>query len=235
MSQELSPYEQGKIILVDKPLTWTSFDVVKFVRNIIKAKVGHAGTLDPLATGLLILCTGKFTKKIDTIQGMEKEYTGTIALGATRPSYDKETEIDERFDVANIKDEDIISAAAAMCGPLEQIPPKFSAKKINGVPMYQLAREGKDKHIELKSSAVHVYSFTVNNIRKAEDLLYLDFEIKCNKGTYIRSIARDMGLALNSGGYLDSLRRTKIGEYKVEDAHTLEKIKAGSLSIRLPI
>lgn len=204
---------EGQVLLVDKPLQWTSFDVVKKIRNMVRIKkVGHAGTLDPLATGLLIVCTGKFTKKIQGIQDADKEYTGSLTLGATRPSFDKETEIDATFDFSHLTEQDIVDTAKSFEGSLVQTPPIFSAVKVNGKRAYEHARKG--EKVEIKSRTVEVMEFEVTKI----ELPVVHFRIACTKGTYIRSIASDFGKRLDNGAYLSSLRRTKIGEYEVEDA-----------------
>jgi tRNA pseudouridine55 synthase len=215
----LDTYKEGKVLLIDKPLNWTSFQVVNKVRWLIKQqfsikkiKVGHAGTLDPLATGLLILCTGKFTKKIETYQAQVKEYTGTITLGATTPSYDLESEIDQKFDISEISEEDILKNTQQFLGEIQQQPPIFSALKKNGKRLYEYAREG--SKIEIPSRAVTIKEFEITKI----ELPCIEFRIVCGKGTYIRSLAHDFGRSLNNGAYLSSLRRTKIGEFRVEDA-----------------
>ena len=207
------------VLLIDKPLNWTSFQVVNKIRwlikqqfNIKKIKVGHAGTLDPLATGLLILCTGKFTKKIETYQAQVKEYTGTITLGATTPSYDLESEIDQKFDISEISQEDILKNTQQFLGEIQQQPPIFSALKKNGKRLYEYAREG--SKIEIPSRAITIKEFEITKI----ELPCVEFRIVCGKGTYIRSLAHDFGKSLNNGAHLSSLRRTKIGEYRVEDA-----------------
>lgn len=223
-TQQDNPFVQGQIITIDKPLEWTSFDVVNKLKwklkktlNLKKIKVGHAGTLDPLATGLLIICTGKFTKRIPELQGLEKEYTGTITVGATTPSFDLETEIDETYPLEHISEEMIQKTAAEMVGEQEQIPPMFSAKKLNGTRAYTLARQGKT--VELKKNTITISEFEVTKIEMPK----VYFRIVCSKGTYIRSIARDFGEALQSGGYLSSLRRTRIGSYRVEEAEDVAK------------
>jgi tRNA pseudouridine55 synthase len=240
-------FQTGQIILVDKPLTWTSFDVVNKVRYLIrkeyqikKIKVGHAGTLDPLATGLLILCTGKFTKRIDELQAQEKEYTGIITLGATTASYDLEKEIDIEYPTKHITKELIVATAKSFIGEQEQVAPIHSAKKIDGKRAYEYAREG--EKVKIKSNIICIKSFDVElcdspklnvdaNLKSKinrEDAyqkgLNLKFRIVCSKGTYIRSIARDFGEKLNSGGHLSQLRRTRIGNYKIEDAITIDSI-----------
>ena len=214
-------FAEGELLLVDKPLTWTSFDVVGKLRNTmkpLKLKVGHAGTLDPLATGLLIICTGKLTKKIDTFQAEDKEYTGTITLGATTPSYDLETEVDQTFDISGITEDQILAAARSFEGEIDQYPPAHSALKINGERVYEKARRGEE--VELKSRKVTISSFEIEKI----DLPNVYFKIKCSKGTYIRSMANDFGKALNNGGYLSSLRRTMSGDFHVDKAWNLEEL-----------
>lgn len=212
-------FKNGQVLLIDKPLNWTSFQVVNKLRwhirqkfDLKKIKVGHAGTLDPLATGLLIICTGKFTKKIDEYQGQIKEYTGEITLGATTPSYDLETEVDEIFPVDHITNELIYKTTEQFIGEINQIPPIFSAIKMEGVRLYKLAREGKTA--EIKSRNITIETFEITNI----DLPKIQFRIVCSKGTYIRSLAYDFGKALNSGGHLSQLRRTKIGAFSVDDS-----------------
>lgn len=213
MQDPTSTPEPARVILIDKPLGWTSFQAVKKVKYGIKAKkIGHAGTLDPLATGLLILCTGKMTKQIESIQSQSKEYTATIVLGASTPSFDLETEIHELFPVDHILVEDIHRAAAHFTGIITQTPPLFSAVKINGKRAYEIARKGGDA--EIKSREVTIYEFEILNI----EIPRVSVRIVCSKGTYIRSIARDFGLFLHSGAYLTDLRRTKIGDYSVENA-----------------
>jgi tRNA pseudouridine55 synthase len=217
-------YKNGQVLLIDKPLTWTSFQVVNKLRweirqrfNIKKIKVGHAGTLDPLATGLLIICTGKQTKQIDTYQGQVKEYTGTFTLGGTTPSYDLETEINNTFPTAHITEELLHETTKQFVGEIQQKPPIFSAIKKDGKRLYELARKGET--IEIKERTVTVSSFEITKIKLPE----VEFRIICSKGTYIRSIAFDYGKALNSGGYLSALRRTKIGNFSVDDAFSVEE------------
>jgi len=216
---------KGEVIPVNKPYKWTSFDVVNKIRTLIKfaggikIKIGHAGTLDPLATGLLILCTGKLTKKIKEFQDMEKEYTGTITLGATTPSFDLETEIDEIFDISHINAQQIIKATKNFIGNIQQIPPCFSAKKINGKKAYEYAR--KKEKIILEPRNVTISKFEITNI----DLPNVDFKVICSKGTYIRSLAYDFGKSLTSGAYLSSLCRIRIGNIKLEDAFEIKDIK----------
>lgn len=216
-------YKEGQVILIDKPLEWTSFQVVNKVRWLIrksfdikKIKVGHAGTLDPLATGLLIICTGKLTKKIDTFQAQEKEYTGTFTLGATTPSYDLETEIDQTFDISEITSEKIHDATKQFLGEIKQQPPVFSALKKDGKRLYEFARSGEE--VEIPFRTVTISEFEITSI----DLPKIDFRVVCSKGTYIRSLANDFGKALNNGAHLSGLRRTKIGDFSVENAVGIE-------------
>ncbi|MCH2490139.1 MAG: tRNA pseudouridine(55) synthase TruB [Flavobacteriales bacterium] len=216
-------YKSGQVLLIDKPLGWTSFQVVNKVRWLIrkqfdikKIKVGHAGTLDPLATGLLILCTGKFTKKIESFQAQEKEYTGTITLGATTPSYDLETEIDATYSLSEVTSEKIKSTAQQFVGEIQQQPPVFSALKKDGKRLYEFARAGED--VDIPKRTVRISSFEITRI----ELPQVDFRVVCSKGTYIRSLAHDLGRALNNGGHLSSLRRTKIGSFHVADSTTIE-------------
>lgn len=211
--------QEGKVLLIDKPLDWTSFDVVNKVRwnirkayNLKKIKVGHAGTLDPKATGLLIVCTGKFTKRIDEIQAESKVYTGTIKLGVTTPTYDTESDEDQTFPTEHITEELIHEATKQFLGEIDQYPPAHSAIKVDGKRLYELARAGKE--VELKARRIHIYDFKITKI----ELPLVEFEVHCGKGTYIRSLANDFGKALNSGGYLTELRRTKIGDFSVENA-----------------
>lgn len=214
-------FADGEVLLVDKPLRWTSFDVVHKIRNAIKplkVKVGHAGTLDPLATGLLIICTGKFTKRIDEFQAQEKTYTGTITLGATTPSYDLEREIDERFDLAGITHEQILETAKLFLGEIEQVPPAHSAIKIGGERVYEKARRGES--VAVKPRRVHIREFEIVHI----DIPYVEFRIVCSKGTYIRSLAHDFGKMMNNGAHLSQLRRTKIGDFDVVDAWQLSDL-----------
>ena len=208
-------FTEGEMLLINKPLTWTSFDVVGKIRNTLKPlklKVGHAGTLDPLATGLLIICTGKLTKKIDEFQAQEKEYTGTFTLGATTPSYDLETEVDEKFPIDHITEEAIYAATGEFCGPIAQFPPPHSAIKMGGERIYLKARRGET--VELKARHVEISAFEITRIALPE----VDFRVVCSKGTYIRSLAHDFGKALGSGAYLSALCRTKSGNYSLENA-----------------
>ncbi|MBO6212667.1 tRNA pseudouridine(55) synthase TruB [Algoriella sp.] len=208
--------QEGHVFLIDKPLDWTSFDVVNKIRwnirkayNLKKIKVGHAGTLDPKATGLLLICTGKLTKQIDKYQAQEKTYTATIKIGVTTPTYDMESEEDETFPTEHITEEMIHEATKQFVGEIEQFPPMHSAIKVDGKRLYELARVGKE--IERKARTITIHDFIITKI----DLPFIDFEVKCSKGTYIRSLAFDFGKALNSGGYLTALRRTKIGDFDV--------------------
>jgi tRNA pseudouridine55 synthase len=222
-------FEVGEVLLIDKPYGWTSFDVVGKIRNAIKplkVKVGHAGTLDPLATGLLILCTGKKTKTIDQIQGQEKEYSGTITLGATRPSYDMETEIDEHFDFSKISKEEIHEATKQFIGDIQQLPPAHSAIRVGGERLYKKARRGET--VELKPRPVTISSFEITSINLPE----VSFNVVCSKGTYIRSLAYDLGRALNNGAYLSSLRRVRIGEYHVDKAYSVPDLDEHIRSVR---
>ncbi|MAN59965.1 MAG: tRNA pseudouridine(55) synthase TruB [Flavobacteriaceae bacterium] len=216
-------YKNGQVILIDKPLEWTSFQVVNKVRWLLrkqfdlkKLKVGHAGTLDPLATGLLVLCTGKFTKKIETFQGQQKEYTGTFTLGATTPSYDLETAIDATFPTTHLSEAIIRDATRQFLGDIQQQPPVFSALKKEGKRLYEYARKGEE--VEIPARTVHISEFEITRM----DLPQIDFHVVCGKGTYIRSLAHDFGRALNSGAHLSVLRRTRIGEFSVENAMTIE-------------
>lgn len=218
-------FVNGSLLLIDKPLNWTSFDVVNKIRGTLKhklklkkLKVGHAGTLDPLASGLLLICTGKWTKKIDGLQGMPKQYTGSLKLGATTPSYDAETEEDNQFSLEGITEEMLHAATVAFTGQIEQVPPMFSALKKDGVALYKLAREG--QVIERKARMVTIDTFDLTAI----DLPQVHFLVDCTKGTYIRSLAHDFGQSLDNGAYLSSLVRTKIGEYSVRDAHSVEEV-----------
>jgi tRNA pseudouridine55 synthase len=220
-------FKEGGLLLVNKPLDWTSFDVVNKLRFGIrrlygqkKFKVGHAGTLDPRATGLLIICTGKWTKKLESLQGLPKSYTGTIELGATTPSYDVETEIDERFPTEHLTEATILAAIKELTGTIDQVPPVFSAIKVDGQRLYKKARKGQE--VEIKSRSVTVNRFEATDIRIPE----VDFAVDCTKGTYIRSLAYDLGRKLDNGGYLTSLRRTAIGPYRIEDAWEVDELVA---------
>jgi tRNA pseudouridine55 synthase len=218
LESQLNKYEAGQVILIDKPLDWTSFDVVRKIRNLIRIKkVGHAGTLDPLATGLLIICTGKFTKKINEYMGMEKEYTGTFTLGASTPTYDLESEPVNIKDTSELTDEEIYAATKQFTGLIQQVPPIHSAIKQKGKPVYLLARKGED--VILEPRAVTIKEFTIEKIEMPK----VHFKVVCTTGTYIRSLAHNFGEALGCGAYLSSLRRTRIGDYKTEDALTMEE------------
>lgn len=259
MQQIQDKFLNGQIILIDKPLKWTSFNVVKKIHHqlrneldIKKIKVGHAGTLDPLATGLLIICTGKFTKKIDEIQAQIKEYTGIITIGATTPSFDLEKEVDNEFPTHHITETMILEVTKSFIGEQQQTAPIHSAKKIDGKRAYEYARSGES--VEIKSNLIKINSFDIlavsNNIYDFKAPIVIDenhknerinlapnyekglnvkFRITCSKGTYIRSIARDFGIKLKSGAHLSELRRTKIGEFNVENA--LPKIEISKLII----
>jgi len=222
MEQE-KPFEA--VYLINKPLGWTSFDVVKKVRNALRIKkVGHAGTLDPLATGLLIVCAGKKTKSIDTYQAQEKEYTGTFVLGKTTESFDLEREVIEVADPSYLSLDDVNQAVSSLTGDILQIPPMHSAIKVDGKRVYESARKGID--VKMEPRAVRVSEFTITRFELPE----IDFKIVCTKGTYIRSLARDLGEKLGVGAYMSALTRTRIGEFKLDDAEDVlelvEKIKA---------
>jgi len=224
MTQE--DFLNGQILLIDKPLGWSSFQAVNALKwairkkfNLKKIKIGHAGTLDPLATGLLIICTGKFTKKIPELQGQVKEYTGTITLGATTPSYDLETEIDQSYAIDHINEALIYNATKEFLGQIEQKPPIFSALKKDGKRLYEFAREGKT--VEIKKRQINISEFEITHI----NLPRVDFRVVCSKGTYIRSLAHDFGKTLNSGAHLSSLKRTKIGDFNVNKALTPDAFK----------
>jgi tRNA pseudouridine55 synthase len=221
MKQEAFDFEAGEVLLLDKPLTWTSFDVVRKVKNTLRIKkIGHAGTLDPLATGLLILCTGKKTKEIDSIQAQEKEYTGTFRLGQTTPSFDLETAVDAELPYAHLTEAEIQAATVPFVGLIEQTPPLFSAVKINGERAYEVARRGDTA--EIKSKLVTIREFEITRIALPD----VDFRVTCSKGTYVRSLARDFGAALGCGAHLTQLTRTRIGEYSLADALTMEAVQA---------
>ncbi|MFD0751474.1 tRNA pseudouridine(55) synthase TruB [Mucilaginibacter calamicampi] len=208
-------FAAGELLLVNKPYKWTSFDVVGKLRNSfkpLKLKVGHAGTLDPLATGLLIICTGKMTKQIDTFQAEEKEYTGTLVLGATTPSYDMETEVDQTFDISNLSSDAIRNACAQFMGDIQQYPPAHSAIKVDGERLYEKARRGEE--VELRLRNVTITEFEITRIELPE----VDFRVVCSKGTYIRSLVNDFGKALNNGAYLSKLTRTRSGSFHIDNA-----------------
>ncbi len=217
-------FKEGQLILIDKPLKWTSFQVVNKVRwhikktfDLKKIKVGHAGTLDPLATGLLVICTGKMTKQIQRYQAQSKTYTGTLTLGSTTPSYDLETDIDTTFPTAHITEKIILETAEKFIGNIEQYPPIFSALKKDGKRLYDLARSGTPVAVEPRT--IRIDKFNITNI----DEQNIHFEVHCSKGTYIRSLAHDFGKALNSGAHLSGLRRTAIGDFSVENAITIDE------------
>ena len=217
-------YKEGQLLLIDKPLNWTSFQVVNKIRWAIrkkfklkKIKVGHAGTLDPLASGLLVICTGKMTKKLNELQAEDKEYTGTFTLGATTPSYDLETEVDSNYPTDHINEEMILEAASKMTGELQQTPPMYSAIKKDGVRLYELARKGEQTALKKRPVFIHEFEITAINLPE------VDFRVRCSKGTYIRSLAHDFGIELGSGAYLSALRRTKSGDLNVEQAMRLEE------------
>ncbi|MGY5849088.1 tRNA pseudouridine(55) synthase TruB [Salegentibacter sp. F14] len=219
-------FKKGRILLFDKPLEWTSFQLVNKVRWLIrkncsikKIKVGHAGTLDPLANGLLIICTGKFTKRIQELQGQEKEYTGTFSLGSTTPSYDLETEPDQEFPVDHITEEDLRNTVLKFTGEFQQRPPVYSALKKDGKRLYEFARKG--EAVKINSRSVEISEFEIDTSRFPE----VDFRVVCSKGTYIRSLAHDFGKALKSGAHLSRLRRTRIGKYEVEDSFSIDSFK----------
>lgn len=215
---------EGKLLLIDKPIGWSSFQAVNSLKwnirkkfGLKKFKIGHAGTLDPLASGLLLICTGKFTKTINELQAQEKEYTGDITLGATTPSYDLETEVNEHFPIDHITEEMTQKAALDFIGDIEQIPPMFSALKKDGKRLYEYAREGKE--VEIKKRTISITQFEITNIA----MPVIQFRVVCSKGTYIRSLAHDFGKALHSGAHLSALKRTKIGDYNVNNSVTPEE------------
>lgn len=222
---------EGEVLLIDKPIGWTSFDVVNTIRyaikrklNIKKIKVGHAGTLDPLATGLLIICTGKFTKQIESFQGLDKVYVGSMYVGATTPSYDKETEVNHTFETEHISKDKLTSTLPLFTGEIEQTPPAFSAVKIDGKRAFEYAR--KDTEVKIKSRLITIHQFDLLNFELPE----IDFMVKCSKGTYIRSLVNDFGKAMESGAYMSSLRRTAIGDHSVSNAYAVEEIKEAIMS-----
>jgi len=225
-SEKPTVFEEGQVLLFDKPLYWTSFDLVNKVRIMIrstlgikKIKVGHAGTLDPLASGLMIICTGRSTKKIDEFRDLDKEYVATFQLGATTPSFDLETETDNNYPTDHITEDLVKDALAGFIGEQKQMPPVYSAKLIEGKRSYEYARKGIEKKLEpvtVYFREVELLSFSIPEVK---------VRIVCSKGTYIRSFARDLGTALNSGGYLSALERTSIGHYHVRDAYDLKKFQ----------
>ncbi len=214
------PYADGKVILINKPLHWTSFDAVRKLRSLIQIKkIGHAGTLDPLATGLLIVCTGKFTKKINEYMAQEKEYTGSITLGAVTPTYDLESEPEQQKDISFVTTAMLNETTQKFVGDIQQLPPMYSAIKKDGVALYELARRGEE--VELKPRAINIGSFEITKV----ELPVVYFKVICSTGTYIRSLANDYGTALGCGGYLSSLCRTRIGDLKNEDALGMEEFE----------
>ena len=219
-------FREGEVVLIDKPYRWTSFDVVNKVRSILKyklklgnVKTGHAGTLDPLASGLLIICTGKFTKRIEEFQAFEKEYTTTFVFGATTPSFDLETEIIKGTDPEFLTKENVADALARFKGTFRQVPPLFSARFVDGKRAYEYAREGQE--VQMPDREVHISTFDLTRFALPE----ADFRIVCSKGTYIRSLARDLGETLGCGAYISALCRTRIGEYRLQDALSLEEFE----------
>ncbi len=223
ISEELKKkFEDGQVLLIDKPLHWTSFDAVRKIRNAIRIKkVGHAGTLDPLATGLLIICTGKFTKKINEYMAAEKEYTGSFTLGASTPTYDMESAATDFKDTSGISQEQIHAATKNFIGEIQQVPPIYSAIKKDGVALYELARRGVE--VELKPRTITIKTFEITSVEMPK----VNFRVTCSTGTYIRSLANDFGAALGCGAYLSALRRTRIGEYSVDDGIGIETFLEG--------
>ncbi len=218
--QEKNSFEEGRVLLINKPLYWTSFDAVRKIRNLTRTKkVGHAGTLDPLATGLLIVCTGKFTKKINEYMAQEKEYTGTITLGATTPTFDLESEPTNQTAIDHLTEEDLQKATQPFTGAILQVPPIHSAIKKEGKRVYELARRGED--VKLEPRPVNISAFEITRI----ELPIIHFKVVCSTGTYIRSLANDYGAALGVGGYLSALCRTRIGDFKLEDALTIDDVE----------
>jgi tRNA pseudouridine55 synthase len=213
-----------KVFLLDKPQGWTSFDLTRFLKKIAGVKAGHAGTLDPLATGLMIICTGKMTRKVDFFQGLPKAYSGTICLGATTPSFDLETAEDSQTNTSHLTPEKVEAWAKELTGTYEQTAPVFSAKKIGGKRAYNMARAGLP--VEIKSHSVTVNTFLVSNFRPDSEKVLIDFHVSCSKGTYIRSLARDLGQKAGTGGYLLKLRRIAIGPYSIEQCLNVEELKA---------
>ncbi|HVU58364.1 MAG TPA: tRNA pseudouridine(55) synthase TruB [Puia sp.] len=213
-----NPFAEGQALLIDKPLDWTSFDVVRKIRGMVKIKkVGHAGTLDPLATGLLIVCTGKYTKRINEYMAQEKEYTGSITLGATTPTFDLESEPENFSDHSFITMELLQQAVSQLTGPIKQVPPIHSAIKKDGQRVYELARKGREVKLDPRPVTIHVFEIT------DVSLPVVRFRVVCSTGTYIRSLANDLGAILGCGGYLSSLRRTRIGNFPIEEAMTMEE------------
>jgi tRNA pseudouridine55 synthase len=216
----MNKYEEGQVLLINKPLKWTSFDAIRKIRSIINIKkVGHAGTLDPLATGLLIVCTGKFTKRISEFMAQEKEYTGTITLGATTATYDFESEPENLKDFLHVTPEEIQTIANRFIGEIMQVPPMYSAIKKDGERLYEMARRG--EAVELEPRRVTIKEFEITNIA----LPVIAFKVVCTTGTYIRSLANDVGAALGTGGYLSSLCRTRIGNFLLKEAMNMEQLE----------
>jgi tRNA pseudouridine55 synthase len=217
----MNPFEQGEVLFINKPLRWTSFDVARKIRNLVKIKkVGHAGTLDPLATGLLIVCTGKFTKRINEFMAAEKEYAGTFTLGATTPTYDLESEPENLLDYSKITNDQIYEATKKFTGEILQTPPIHSAIKKDGKRAYELARQGKE--VKLDPRKITISEFEITNI----EMPVVSFRVVCSTGTYIRSLANDFGAALGCGAYLSKLCRTRIGEFSLQQAMTMEEAEA---------
>lgn len=238
MENTQRPYDfpAGEVLLIHKPYTWTSFDVINNLRLFIrhnwklrKVKVGHAGTLDPLATGLVILCTGKFTKRIEEFQAQEKEYIGTFTLGATTPSFDMEQEIDNTYPVEHITEEMIYEAAKKFIGAQQQLPPIYSAVRVEGKRLYKHARKGTGEEVEIKPRDIFISEFEITKIL----FPVVWFRVVCSKGTYIRGLARDFGEELGSGAYMSSLQRTRIGEFNLTEAMTLDDFKADALARKI--
>jgi tRNA pseudouridine55 synthase len=220
LEQLENTYEEGRVLLIDKPYDWTSFDVIRKVRNVLRIrKIGHAGTLDPLASGLLILCTGKFTKKINDYMAAEKEYIGSFTLGATTPTYDLESEPENFQPVQNFTEAELQNATKAFTGEIFQVPPMHSAIKKDGKRIYKLARQGKE--IELEPRKITIKEFVITRI----ELPKVHFRVVCSTGTYIRSLANDYGKAIGSGAYLSGLVRTRIGEFELKDAVTIQELE----------
>ncbi len=218
--QQINSFEEGRVLLINKPLYWTSFDAVRKIRNLTRTKkVGHAGTLDPLASGLLIVCTGKFTKKINEYMAQEKEYTGTITLGATTPTYDLESSPQDFRETSHLTTEEIHKATATFTGAILQVPPIHSAIKKEGKRVYELARKGED--VKLDPRSVRITEFSITKI----ELPVVHFKVVCSTGTYIRSLANDYGAQLGCGGHLSSLCRTRIGNFLLQDAITIEQLE----------
>jgi tRNA pseudouridine55 synthase len=228
MNKPLNKFEEGQVLLINKPLEWTSFDAVRKIRNLVRIKkVGHAGTLDPLASGLLIICTGKFTKKINEYMAQEKEYTGSFTLGATTPTYDLESEPENFKDSSSLTEEKIKSAIKKFTGEIMQVPPAHSAIKIEGKRVYELARQGKE--VVMEPRRIFIREFEITGI----GMPLVFFRVVCSTGTYIRSLAHDFGKELNCGAYLSSLCRTRIGNFKLEDALTIEEFEMQVKDIRM--